>query len=792
MYHSHKKVSINDFDQKLAEVDAYLQLLIEHTEKLDKKIELAASDQERDGLITIKNNSDNLLGSIKHAIVLLQIAKVTVKALPLKSTVSSDSPTSSSSAANISISSPANSSSSPSNLADGDGSTIKAPLRKKDKHRNKDKQRLKQQQAASQDISGTRHDNRLSRFTPQSSSELASDNSIITANNNRDSSGKLFHYPQYRHSIATDQALVDNSSNCNSAAATTAATVAAAASSSLKKQLNFSSSNQTSLLITPHNNEQRQIVDVSDDDDDDEPFYDADDDTPTTTTTRENALHGHFINLKLSKELNAIQQQQITTNISNPAQTSCCSEINKQQQTAAILNSISSYHDNVDASSNINKGYPTSSQPSTPTHQQQFGTITPLQNHSIGNSSMEGSVDWESLYDEEEEDLGNMEEGNGSVIKHLLSQIRIGMDLTKVVLPTFILERRSLLEMYADFFAHPDLFSNIPDYKTPEERMTQVVRWYLSAFHAGRNSTVPKKPYNPILGEIFRCHWQLQEANNDDGHVKEKNGTNNRSIDETTFSADSYLRQKESNTCDLNDEFPRTLAKDSLIFVAEQVSHHPPVSAFYAENKAKRITCCAHVYTKSKYLGLSIGVNNIGHGTINLLDHNETYTCTFPSAFGRSILTIPWMELGGSVNIKCAQTQYSANIEFVTKPFYGGKKHRVLGEILRPNNEPYLNIDGEWNGVMYSKSTATGEKEIFVDTSSLPVIKKHVRPICTQETFESRNVWKEVTRALKLRDVTNATAAKTFIEQKQRESLKERQEKGVKWETRVSTSERSY
>ena len=32
------------------------------------------------------------------------------------------------------------------------------------------------------------------------------------------------------------------------------------------------------------------------------------------------------------------------------------------------------------------------------------------------------------------------------------------MDLTKVVLPTFILERRSLLEMYADFFAHPDLF----------------------------------------------------------------------------------------------------------------------------------------------------------------------------------------------------------------------------------------------------------------------------------------------------------------------------------------------
>lgn len=49
-------------------------------------------------------------------------------------------------------------------------------------------------------------------------------------------------------------------------------------------------------------------------------------------------------------------------------------------------------------------------------------------------------------------------ESHGSVVSHLLSQVKIGMDLTKVALPTFILERRSLLEMYADYFAHPDMF----------------------------------------------------------------------------------------------------------------------------------------------------------------------------------------------------------------------------------------------------------------------------------------------------------------------------------------------
>ena len=80
------------------------------------------------------------------------------------------------------------------------------------------------------------------------------------------------------------------------------------------------------------------------------------------------------------------------------------------------------------------------------------------------------------------------------------------MDLTKIVLPTFILERRSLLEMYADFFAHPDLFSDIAVMKTPELRMVQVLKWYLSSFSASRKSTIAKKPYNPILGESSLIH----------------------------------------------------------------------------------------------------------------------------------------------------------------------------------------------------------------------------------------------------------------------------------------------
>ena len=66
--------------------------------------------------------------------------------------------------------------------------------------------------------------------------------------------------------------------------------------------------------------------------------------------------------------------------------------------------------------------------------------------------------------DEDNDDDNDVEENNAvpaeqkSVILSLLSQLKRGMDLTRVVLPTSILERRSLLEMFADCMGHTHLF----------------------------------------------------------------------------------------------------------------------------------------------------------------------------------------------------------------------------------------------------------------------------------------------------------------------------------------------
>jgi hypothetical protein len=344
---------------------------------------------------------------------------------------------------------------------------------------------------------------------------------------------------------------------------------------------------------------------------------------------------------------------------------------------------------------------------------------------------------------------------NRSMIMYVMSQFKIGMDLHRVTLPTFILEKRSLLEMYADFLAHPDLFININEFATPRERMLAAVRYYVSSFHASRKGTVAKKPYNPILGEVFRCYFDLPT---DEG---------SKPSDDNRYLIDNGPVNFASN--------------NSVSFIAEQVSHHPPISAFYAECPSKRMYATGSIYTKSKFLGLSLGVQNIGKLTLTLMDHDEEYECTIPSAYARSILTYPWMELGGKCYIKCLKNGFHADVEFHCKPFYGGKKHKVTVDVYEDaSKKPFLKLEGQWNGTMNIKHP-NGDEEVFVDTVNVPVITKKFKKLERQEANESKRLWKKVTEALRKEDIDAATDAKHELEEKQRADAREREETGTEW-----------
>eukprot|EP00128_Syssomonas_multiformis_P013672 Colp12_sorted_trinity150504_noHs@21655 len=344
---------------------------------------------------------------------------------------------------------------------------------------------------------------------------------------------------------------------------------------------------------------------------------------------------------------------------------------------------------------------------------------------SFSDSAREGLVDEDG---EEAVVDADAPADSKSVIMHLIKQLSIGMDLTKVTLPTWILEKSSLLEKFADFMGNPLAFSQLSDPQTPQERFMGVLHWYLTSFHTFKQGPIAKKPYNPILGEIFECWW--------DG---EENGGR------TTY-------------------------------FAEQVSHHPPVTAFYFENKEKRICLNAHVWTQSKFLGTSVASVLVGQAVVYLLDHNEEYVLTYPTAYGRSIFTVPKMEFGGKTVVECKHTGYSAEVEFKTKALFGREMNGVHCEVREKGNKKLGVIQGKWNETMTFVKPDKTSSEYF-NIATAPHAEKQCRPLDQQLPHESRRMWADVTDALARHDIKAATEAKERLENRQRKEAAERKEK---------------
>lgn len=116
----------------------------------------------------------------------------------------------------------------------------------------------------------------------------------------------------------------------------------------------------------------------------------------------------------------------------------------------------------------------------------------------------------------------------------------------------------------------PPRISELDD---PRDRIVQVCRWYMSAYHAGRKSAVAKKPYNPILGEVFQCHWDLP-------------GELWLCLEESDFFIIYAIPGETQDAQEVRDGPVPWCRRDQLTFLAEQVSHHPPSKEILSESRA--------------------------------------------------------------------------------------------------------------------------------------------------------------------------------------------------------------
>lgn len=323
------------------------------------------------------------------------------------------------------------------------------------------------------------------------------------------------------------------------------------------------------------------------------------------------------------------------------------------------------------------------------------------------------------------EDTEVLDDEPKNILIALVSQLRPGMDLARVSLPTFVLEPRSMLERIGDSLGHADLVFNTGQESDPSERFIQVLRYYLSGWHI----KVPgvKKPYNPVLGEFFRCRYDYANG-----------------------------------TC--------------AYYIAEQVSHHPPISAFFYASPENNLEVCGELRPKSKFLGNSAATLMGGTSKLVFMDRLDDgeYVISMPNMYARGILFGKMVfELGDESTVENSKLGCSAQIEFKTKGYFSGSYNDIKGSLTLANGD-HGEVSGSWSGVMNLKRTKHGEKEVLFDSNGAKPSPKLVAPESAQEEKESRRLWAKVTQAIKTKDMQGATDAKVAIEEAEREARSQR------------------
>jgi hypothetical protein len=332
------------------------------------------------------------------------------------------------------------------------------------------------------------------------------------------------------------------------------------------------------------------------------------------------------------------------------------------------------------------------------------------------------------------------------IVSFLLSQIRPGMSLARITLPTFILETRSTLERLTDWMTHADILRQINAEDNPHLRALTFCTWIVSGFHMGPRT--PKKPYNPILGECFRA--ALTEEN---GHVI---GT----------------------------------------YTAEQVSHHPPICAFHYQDREGGIVVWGHSELQSKFLVTSVAAIMDNENTkVNFehLNRGETYEFNLPNMYGRGILTGKlMMEICGKVRVFCPQTGVYAQVHFQEKPILGGKYNRFKGKVYtkekvkkKSKEVVHITFSGRWSAFMKCKDEHTGREWFSFDIRSAVPLHILVPQLGEQTAIESRFIWQKVTEWLQRNDTAKATDHKLAIEEKQRALVKHMKEGHLVWRHQV-------
>ncbi|XP_056646124.1 oxysterol-binding protein-related protein 1 [Diorhabda sublineata] len=215
----------------------------------------------------------------------------------------------------------------------------------------------------------------------------------------------------------------------------------------------------------------------------------------------------------------------------------------------------------------------------------------------------------------------------------------IGKELSKITMPVVFNEPLSFLQRMAEYMEYAHLLRLASEQDDPVLRMQYVIGFAVSALAS--NWERLGKPFNPLLGETYE------------------------------------LERKEFK------------------IICEQVSHHPPVSAFHAENGDWIFH--GSIHPKLKFWGKSVEIQPKGVVTVEFPKLKEAYTWTNVQCCVHNIIVGKlWMEQVGTMEISSFLSGHKAHLTF--KQAGGNSKdlHRVEGFVTDKSKQKILFIYGKW------------------------------------------------------------------------------------------------
>ncbi|KIM24166.1 hypothetical protein M408DRAFT_244385 [Serendipita vermifera MAFF 305830] len=443
--------------------------------------------------------------------------------------------------------------------------------------------------------------------------------------------------------------------------------------------------------------------------------------------------------------------------------------------------------------------------------------------------------------------------GEGGKLKMIVQLVKRSLgvkDLAamRISLPASLLEPVPNLE-YWGYLDRPDLFAVINDSEDPLQRMLSVLRFVFSKdlkFVKGKVC----KPYNSVLGEHFRAYydipakaitfettdsteppefaWHLDDTETTGSHVTTLSAPPIRvrspssaslsvkSVKETAVLSDHHYAESSPNlrrpassrisstyepsTVETEEPTDTTEAHNRVVFLTEQVCHHPPISAYWFECPSKGIEASGVDQIAARIAGTTLKVGpgsqnkgifvriTKGHGA------GENYQITHPTACVNGILRGSfYATVTDSTLITCTGgkgEQLRTLIEYKEEPWLGAPRFLLEGVIYKytegPEQESWTKVrqvpkdlivatfEGCWRKAITWKLAGSTEASTLIDLSPLAVVPKQVRPIEEQLPNESRRLWEGVTSNLLKKEFSEATRIKQAIEQKQRDIAAER------------------